>query len=620
MELFSTPVPLPLGRTKHYREKGVRMPNQLQRQDVPAHEKWNLADIYPSPAAWDEDYAKIETLITTVKAFENQLTASGSLLAFLRSQEEMYRLYEKVYVYASLQLAQDTRETSSQALLDKASQLGVRVSASTAFFSPFLMSLDPEVLEGYIKEEEGLRYYERDLYEEYKYKKHVLSQEKEEVLSQLGEVIGAPRTIFNMLNNADIRFGKVHNEEGGEVPLTRGMYAKIMEHQDRSKREEAFHAFNKPYLELKNTIAATLGSSVKNNVLFSRMRGYESPLQRSLFKDDVPVSVYDNLLEATKANLAPLHHYLQVRKKALGVEDLRVYDLSVPLVTDVEMTIPYEEAYDTMLAALAPLGDEYVSVLAEARTSGWIDVRETEGKRSGAFCSGPYGTHPYVLLNHNNTFDSMFTLAHEMGHAMHSYYSDKHQPAISAQYTIFVAEVASTVNEVLLMKHYLKQNPSESLKKYLLNHFIDEFRGTYFTQVMFAEFEKQVHEKAMRGETLNSDSLSEVYEDLYKTYYGDVLELNPEVKYGWARIPHFYNAFYVYKYATGYASAFHLASRIFDGDAETVRTYLEFLKSGRSEYPLELLRRTGVDLLQPEPIQGAMEAFAGIVKEFESTF
>ncbi|MGF7034787.1 oligoendopeptidase F [Paenibacillus mucilaginosus] len=596
------------------------MPNQLQRQDVPAHEKWNLADIYPSPAAWDEDYAKIETLITTVKAFENQLTASGSLLAFLRSQEEMYRLYEKLYVYASLQLAQDTRETSSQALLDKASQLGVRVSASTAFFSPFLMSLDPEVLEGYIKEEEGLRYYERDLYEEYKYKKHVLSQEKEEVLSQLGEVIGAPRTIFNMLNNADIRFGKVHNEEGDEVPLTRGMYAKIMEHQDRSKREEAFYAFNKPYLELKNTIAATLGSSVKNNVLFSRMRGYESPLQRSLFKDDVPVSVYDNLLEATKANLAPLHHYLRVRKKALGVEDLRVYDLSVPLVTDVEMTIPYEEAYDTMLAALAPLGDEYVSVLAGARTSGWIDVRETEGKRSGAFCSGPYGTHPYVLLNHNNTFDSMFTLAHEMGHAMHSYYSDKHQPAISAQYTIFVAEVASTVNEVLLMKHYLKQNPSASLKKYLLNHFIDEFRGTYFTQVMFAEFEKRVHEKAMRGETLNSDSLSEVYEDLYKTYYGDALELNPEVKYGWARIPHFYNAFYVYKYATGYASAFHLASRIFDGDTDTVRTYLEFLKSGRSEYPLELLRRTGVDLLQPEPIQGAMEAFAGIVKEFESTF
>ncbi|CAG7643129.1 oligoendopeptidase F [Paenibacillus allorhizosphaerae] len=595
------------------------MSDQLQRSDVSAHEKWDLTHIYADTSQWEEDYDRAQALSKEIEAFQDNIHDAAGLLAFLKLNEDLSFVYEKLFVYASLKQDEDTRVTEAQAFVDKARSLGVTIKSATSFFRPFLLSMEKETLDRYIEEEQGLDYFKKDLYEEFKYKPHVLSKEKEEVLSQLGEVMSVPKTVFGMINNADIQFGEVTDENGKKVTLTRGMYSRILESHNRERRAEAFKAYYKPYVGLKNTIAATLGASAKNNVLFSKMRNYESPLQRSLFADNVPVSVYENLIQTTRDHLAPMYRYVDYRKKRLGLDELRVYDLSVPLVEDFELVKPYEEAYDTVLAGLAPLGEEYISILKQAKTSGWIDVRETQGKRSGAYCWGPYGTHPYVLLNHNNTLDSMFTLAHEMGHALHSYLSDANQPKISAQYTIFVAEVASTVNEVLLIHHLLNNTADAKLKRYLVNHFIDTIKGTFFTQVMFAEFEKIVHEKAMRGEALTADSFSETYESLFRTYNGEQVVLDPELKYGWSRIPHFYNAFYVYKYATGIASAISIATRILDGDQETVQSYLTFLKSGGSEYPLELLRNTGVDLLTPEPITDLLSLFDRLVGELETT-
>jgi len=367
---------------------------------------------------------------------------------------------------------------------------------------------------------------------------------------------------------------------------------------------------------LKNSIASTLSAAIKNNVTLSKLRHYPSALEKALFGDNVPKEVYENLIQTTRNNLDSMHRYTLIRKEKLQLEELRQYDLNVPLVSGVKQEITYEEAYDTMCKALLPLGEEYIDTLHEFRNARYIDVRETPGKRSGAYNLGVYGVHPFILLNHQDNLDSLFTLVHECGHGVHSKLSSQHQPQITARYSIFVAEVASTVNEVLLINYLLKHETDTEKRKHLLNHFIDQFKGTFFTQVMFAEFEKKTHEMAEKGLPLNVDSFSETYETLFRDYNGQQVVFDEEVKYGWARIPHFYRPFYVYKYATGFASAIHLATRIFEGDEETLKTYLEFLKSGSSDYPLELLKKTGVDLTTPEPIENSMKKFKELVEEF----
>ena len=401
-----------------------------------------------------------------------------------------------------------------------------------------------------------------------------------------------------------------------KVELTRGMYSKLIEDEDREKRKEAYKAYYQPYLQLKNSIASTLSGAIKNNVTLAKIRKYPSALEKGLFGDKVPKEVYENLIQTTKDHIAPLHQYTKMRKEKLGLDELRQYDMSVPLVSGVKPKISYEEAYDTMLKALAPLGEDYLQILKEFRDSRYIDVRETPGKRSGAYNLGVYGVHPYILLNHQDDLDSLFTLVHECGHGVHSKLSSQYQPQISARYSIFVAEVASTVNEVLLIYYLLEHEKEEAMKKHLLNHFIDQFKGTFFTQVMFAEFEKKTHEMSEQGLPLNVEVFNETYESLFREYNGDEIVFDEEVKFGWSRIPHFYRPFYVYKYATGYASAIHLATKIFAGDEETIKSYLEFLKSGSSDDPLELLKKTGVDLTTPVPIENALKKFAQLVDEF----
>ena len=592
------------------------MTTYKSRSEVPSNEKWNLADIYSDVSKWGEEYLLIEKMADKLKKFDGEIHDGHSLYQYLKQREELSYYFNKVYAYAMLKVDENTKVTEAQALLDRAKQLSVKVSAATSFFLPFLLGLDKETLQGYIKTEEKLSYFEEDLWESFRYKSHVLSKEKEELLSQLGEALSVPGHTFGMINNADIKFGEVTGNNGERVELTRGMYAKLIEDEDREKRREAYKAYYMPYVQLKNSIASTLAAAIKNNVTLSRVRQYPSVLEKALFGDKVAKEVYENLIQTTKNNIAPLHQYTRIRKEKLKLDELRQYDLSVPLVSGVKQVISYEEAYETMCKALAPLGEDYIGILKEFKDGRYIDVRETPGKRSGAYNLGVYGVHPFILLNHQDDLDSLFTLVHECGHGVHSWLSSKHQPQITAGYSIFVAEVASTVNEVLLINYLLSNEKDDNIRRHLLNHFIDQFKGTFFTQVMFAEFEMQTHEMAEKGQPLNVEVFNQIYERLFRDYNGDDVVFDEEVKYGWSRIPHFYRPFYVYKYATGFASAIHLATKILEGDEKTLTSYLEFLKSGSSDYPLELLKKTGVDLTTQYPIENSLKRFGELVEEF----
>jgi oligoendopeptidase F len=592
------------------------MTTYTSRIEVPASEKWNLEDIYSDISKWEEDLQKIESMGQELKKYDGAIKDSKGLYQFLKLKEELSYVFNHVYAYSMLRVDEDTRDSNSHSLLDRAKALSVKVSAATSFFMPYLLSLSEETLKEYIADEDGLKYFEEDLFETFRYKSHVLSKEQEEVLSQLGEALSVPSTTFGMMNNADIKFGDITGDNGEKIELTRGMYSKLIEDEDREKRREAYKAYYQPYVQLKNSIASTLSAAIKNNVTISRIRNYPSVLEKALFGDNVPKEVYENLITTTKENIAPLHRYAQLRKEKLQLDELRQYDMSVPLVKGVKQIISYDDAYEMMLKGLAPLGEEYVSILKEFKEANYIDVRETPGKRSGAYNLGIYGVHPFILLNHRDDLDSLFTLAHECGHGVHSKLSSQHQPQISARYSIFVAEVASTVNEVLLINYLLDNEKDPEVKKHLLNHFIDQFKGTFFTQVMFADFEMKTHAMAEKGIPLNVEVFNQTYETLFREYNGPEIVFDDEVKFGWSRIPHFYRPFYVYKYATGYASAIYLATKILEGDKATLKSYLEFLKSGSSDYPLELLKKTGVDLTSKDPIENALRKFNELVEEF----
>jgi oligoendopeptidase F len=586
------------------------------RNDVPIHEKWNLSDLYQDKSKWDEDYQRIESMSEKLKEYDGKIVNGTSLFQYLKLSEELSFVFNKLYAFAMLKGDEDTRETASQSLIDQAKRLSVKISASTSFFMPYLLGLDEETLKGYIAEEKGLEYFEQDLFESFRYKEHVLNKAQEELLSQLGEALSVPSHTFGMINNADIKFGEVTDKNGKKVELTRGMYSKLIEDENREVRKEAYKAYYQPYVQLKNSIASTLSGAIKNNVTMAKIRHYPTALEKGLFGDRVPIEVYDNLIQTTKDNIHSMHQYTKIRKERLNLDELHPYDMSVPLVSGVKSDIAYEEAFELMLKALSPLGEDYIQTLKEFKENRYIDVRETPGKRSGAYNLGVYGVHPYILLNHQDDLDSLFTLVHECGHGVHSKLSAQYQPQIYARYSIFVAEVASTVNEVLLMYYLLENEKNEAMRKHLLNHFIDQYKGTFFTQVMFAEFEKKTHEMAEKGTPLNVDAFNQLYESLFREYNGDVIVFDDEVKYGWSRIPHFYRPFYVYKYATGYASAIHLATKIFEGDQNTIQSYLKFLQSGSSDYPLELLKMTGVDLTSPVPIENALKKFKELVDEF----
>jgi oligoendopeptidase F len=589
-----------------------------KRNEIPNEFKWRLEDIYPSDSAWEEDVAKVKTLIQQVAAKQGTLAESGkNLLDTLTLQDELMKTMDQVYVYARMRRDEDNTNSTYQALTDRATSLSTQAYSAISYIQPEILAIPTEQLERLQASEPGLAHYRFLLEEITRQKPHTLSASEEAILAQVSEISAAPAKIFGMLNNADIKFPMITDEKGEEIELTKGRYIQLMESKDRRVRKEAFEALYATYGKHRNTIAATLTSAVKRDVFYARVRKYQSALQAALFADNIDVSVYDNLIETVHEYLPLMHRYVALRKKMLGLPELHMYDLYVPIVAEVEMEIPYDQAVATIKEALRPLGDDYAKVLDEGFTSGWIDVYENEGKTSGAYSWGSYTTHPYVLMNYQDNVNNMFTLAHEMGHALHSYFSNKTQPYTYADYRIFVAEVASTLNEALLMNHMLETTTDKHKRMYLINYYMEQFRGTLFRQTMFAEFEKAIHAKVEAEEALTADNLCEMYRQLNVKYHGPEMVIDSQIDLEWARIPHFYNNFYVYKYATGFSAATSLAKQILEEGQPAVDRYLAFLSSGGSDYPLNLLKKAGVDMASPQPIREALEVFKGLLEQME---
>jgi oligoendopeptidase F len=487
-----------------------------------------------------------------------------------------------------------------------------------AYIVPEILAVDVEKINGFLKEKPELKLYEHALEEINLQRPHVLSAEQEALLAEAGEVMGASSSIFGSLNNADLEFPAIKDENGEEVEVTHGRYSRFLESADPRVRHDAFKAVYDTYGKFRNTFASTLGAQVKKDNFYARVRKYDSARHAALAANNIPESVYDNLVGTVNDNLNLLHRYVKLRKKVLGVNELHMYDLYTPLVKDVKMDVSYDEAREYVLNGLAPLGEEYQNILKEGFENRWVDVHENKGKRSGAYSSGAYGTNPYILMNWQNNVNNLFTLAHEFGHSVHSYYTRKNQPYPYGNYSIFVAEVASTCNEALLNDYLLKTIDDEQKRLYLLNHFLEGFRGTVFRQTMFAEFEHHIHAKAQNNEPLTAESLTKDYYELNKKYFGGKdITIDEEIGLEWSRIPHFYYNYYVYQYATGYSAATALSKQILEEGEPAVKRYLDFLKAGSSDYPIEVLKKAGVDMTSPEPVKGACKVFEEKLNEME---
>lgn len=588
------------------------------RDEIDVKYKWKLEDIYANDSEWEKDFKRIRQMSGEMAAYKGTFASDmNKLVKCLKLCDDMLSLNDKLFVYAKMRRDENNAVSKYQALTDRAMALSTEVYASVSYIVPEIISIDETLLKKSINEVEGLSLYRQYIYELLREKPHILSDREEELLALSSEVAHAPSDIFTMFNNADIKFAYIKDENGEEVEVTKGRYVKFLESRDRRVRQDAFHTLYHSYSAMKNTLASSLGNNIKKNRFYSTVRKYDSSLSAALDSDNVPASVYDNLIKTVDKNLPLLHRYLKLRKKALKLDELHMYDLYVPIVEEPPKQIHYEESLDIVAKALAPMGCSYLEDLDMALKSGWIDVYENQGKTSGAYSWGTHLTHPYVLLNYQGTINDTFTLAHEMGHAMHSYYTNRTQPYIYSEYKIFVAEVASTVNESLLIHYLLRNTGDKKEKAYLLNHYLEEFRGTLFRQTMFAEFEKITHSIIEGGGALNSEEFCRIYRELNQKYFEPEVVVDHEIDMEWSRIPHFYNSFYVYKYATGISAAASLSQQILREGNPAVERYTNFLKSGGSDYPLELLKKAGVDLSEPKPVEDALKVFESILGELE---
>lgn len=588
----------------------------MKRTEISKEYKWKIEDLYAANDIWEEDFIKLQKGIEELKCFEGTLSQSAeNLLKMQEKCDELNQLAEKVYVYANQRLHEDTSNAYYQGLSGRAQMLLVQMSETASYIEPEILAIPEEKLEEMMKDE-GLRKYETYFRRLLRRKEHILSKEMEELLAEVDEVAEGPKDTFMMFNNADIKFPVIKGEDGEPIEITHGKYVKLLESQNREVRKAAFEGLYESYGKFKNTLAATYRANVKQAGFFAKARKYESSLKAALAGSHIPVEVYDSLIESVHAHLPALHEYVKVRKEKLGVEELHMYDLYVPMVGEADKKIPYEEAKEIVLNGLAPLGEDYLELLKKGFNEGWIDVYENEGKRSGAYSWGAYGTHPYVLLNYQDNLNNVFTLAHEMGHALHSYHSDETQDYIYAGYKIFVAEVASTCNEALLIRYLLDHSKDDKEKAYLLNYFLEQFRSTLFRQTMFAEFEKLAHAKSEAGETLTAEVLCDMYYDLNKKYFGNEIVVDKEIALEWSRIPHFYTPFYVYQYSTGFSAAIAISSKILKGEPGIVEKYKKFLSSGSSLDCIDLLKICDVDMTTKEPVEEALKVFENTLEEF----
>ncbi len=589
-----------------------------KRSEADSKYTWKLEDMVAEDSQWEQMFKEASGEISEYASYKGRLAGSAdTLYACLLFDDKLSQKIERLYVYARMRSDEDTTVQRYQDMFSRAQTLSYRAAENSSFLVPEILSMDRELLEQYMAADNGIGHFKRALEIILARRDHTLSGEMEELLAQSYDATQGASQIFTMFNNADVKFPVITGESGEGIQITHGNYISLMENQDRRIRKDAFEGLYSVYEQFSNTLAAAFSSNVKQAVFYAKAKKYASSREYYLADNEVPELVYDNLVKAVRENIVKLHEYTRVRKDVLGVDELHMYDLYVPMVAAADRHYTYEEAKAIVLEGLAPLGEEYLSLLKQGFDSRWIDVYENEGKRSGAYSWGTYGSHPYVLLNFHGTLNDVFTLAHEMGHSIHTWYSDRNQPFTYAGYKIFVAEVASTCNETLLIRHLLKKAGSREEKAYLLNHFLESFRGTLFRQTMFAEFEDMAHKKAARGESLTAESLCSIYRQLNADYFGPAMTVDRQIDYEWERIPHFYTPFYVYQYATGFSAAVAISSRIMSGEPGALEGYKKFLSGGCSMKPIDLLKLCGVDMSTTRPVDEALGFFGELIEEFK---
>ncbi len=588
------------------------------RSEIPVEDTWAVEDLYPSDEAWEQDLQSLAQELTLLISFAGRLGENGkTLYDYLSNMERVDSVIMNLAHYCSRMEDVDTRNATYQAMSGRFESVVVALSAACSFETPEIMSIDAAKLDAFYIQEPGLERYRRYLTDKRRMKDHILSQTEEKLLAAAGEMAGAPSKIYSILNNADMAYPDAVDSNGKTYPLSSGTFVLLQENEDRALRKSAYENVYHTLAKFKNTSAAILDAQGKKLKFFAEARKYPSSFEAALDNTNVPTSVYLNLIEAVHQNLDKMHRYVRLRKKLLGVDELHFYDVYSQLVSGVDKHIPFDQAKQTVYDAVAPLGERYRAVLKEGFENRWIDVYENEGKRSGAYSAGAK-VHPYVLLNYSGTLDSQFTLAHEMGHALHSYFSNQKQNPIDADYVIFVAEVASTCNEALLMEHLLSKTTDKKERAYLLNHFLEQFKGTLYRQTMFAEFELNIGRMIAQGKTLTADVLCAEYKRLNELYFGPDMVVDDEIAVEWARIPHFYYNYYVFQYATGYSAAIALSRRILNEGQSAVDDYLEFLSGGCSKSPIDLLKGAGVDMTSPEPVNQALQLFGELLDEMEA--
>lgn len=589
-----------------------------KRSEVKEEYTWDVSAMYASKTAWEADLKEVDAIVSDLAKLEGSVMASAEkLLAALELGARAEQKIDLAFNYAERLFDQDQKNTEHQAMSQKMYGVVTDYQSRTAFVVPEILAADKATLAQYFAENKKLELYRGLVDEILRTKEHVLSAEMEKLVAMTGEMAQTPEQVYSIINNADLIYPEIEDENGEKVRLSHGNFVPFEESGDRRVRKDAFEAFYSIYKQFAGTIAGLYNGQVKQQIFYAKARNYASTLEAAVDANNVPAKVYRNLVETVNANMDKMHRYVKLRKKCLGVDELHMYDVYTPMIADAAKKVSYDEAKETVLKALAPLGEDYVATVKEGFENRWIDVYENEGKRSGAYSAGAFGTHPYVLLNYNDTLDNMFTLAHEMGHAMHSWYSNANQPYIYSQYKIFVAEVASTCNEILLMEYLLANTTDKKERAYLLNHYLDSFKGTVYRQTMFAEFELEANEMTRRGEGTTADALCALYKKLNEQYFGPEMVVDDEIALEWARIPHFYYDYYVYQYATGYAAAIALSRRILREGEPAVRDYLGFLSGGCSADPITLLRGAGVDMASPKPVEDATALFDSLIGEME---
>lgn len=589
-----------------------------RREEIEEKYKWKVDKIYPSIEAWEKDFEDLKKEAVKLKDFSGKLNNGETILEYLKLNEEISRKAETLFIYAHLKSDEDTSNATYQALMSKIDIYMAEFSGYTAYFVPEILSLEDGFIEKEINRIDELKTFKFLFDDILKEKPHVLTKDMEQLLAQASDCLDAPSAIHNILTNADMTFGKIKNEEGKEVELTEGNYSSFIRSKDRNVRKAAFEKLFGEYDKYKNTLATSLSASIKNFNFISKVRKYESALDASLKPNNIPLEVYKNAIKVMNDNISSLHRYVDIKKKLLGLDEIHMYDLYVPVIETPKEKVEFNDGVNIVLDALKPLGEEYLNIFKSGIEDGWIDIYENKGKKGGAYSWGGYDTMPYVLLNYNNEMEDVSTLAHEMGHSIHSYYSRKEQPYYYAGYTLFCAEVASTTNESLLIHYLIDKETDEKKKLFLINQELEQIRTTVFRQLMFAEFELFTHETLEKGIPLTAEDYNKAWHDLNVKYFGDKIVVDKEIDVEWSRIPHFYSDFYVYQYATGYAAASAFAKSILEGKENAVEQYKGFLKAGGSDYPINILKNAGVDMTSDEPIEATIRRFNELLDMIES--